>query len=411
MIQNERKWIYELIIERIPPFSWLPRYFDVLAQLIIMAIVGSVINYVFGLPFEALVKGLWIIFVVILQSTIAIYYGPALRTLHPPINPVEKTTFEKYREQIFDSKIILTIGLILFISGGIFFLTPTLGLKAFSGWLGGNLNPVLLIFVFILWWDLAYRTGLGLYTSFISFFKSVQLFSAAKLRGPMEYMPMVNIRTFEKVSLANILFGVVALLLLPIFVDDFILFAVTITYVILVFVLGTLAIGIVDAIPKLPPHIIKLLRNSDFAYVGTIVPYNFTHVTPVIFVFDGRSLYFATSTKSQKLKDLEKNAKIAFLVDHRDPAESYNNQAILVHGHGRVYSFVKTLIQGVRMLRVRYLFTKKYPRYMGAYKRKDKELPLAWKTKPFVSRILVRVDPDRMVYWHGVKMIDISAAL
>ena len=418
MIQNERKWTYELIIEKIPPFKYLPRHFDVLAQLIIMAITGSAINYVFGLPFVSLVYGLWIIFVVILQSTIAIYYGPALRTLHPPINPVEKITFEKYREQMFDSKIILTIGLIIFIGGAGYFLTPSLGLKSFSGWLGGNLNPVLLVFVFLLWWDLAYRIGLGLYTTFLSFVKSIQLFSAAKLRGPMEYMPMVNIRTFIKVSLANILFGVVALLLLlPISGLGFrtgmdeILFAVTITYFLLVIILGSLAIGIVDAIPKLPPHINKLLRDSDFAYVGISVPFKFTHVTPVIFVFDGRSLYFATSKESQKLKDLKKNKKIAFLVDHRDPTESYNNEAILTLGRGKVYNFIETLIQGIRMLRVRHLFAQKYPRYMSAYKRNDKHVPLAWKTKPFISRKLIRVDPDRMIYWHGVKKIDISAAL
>ncbi|MFX1467010.1 MAG: pyridoxamine 5'-phosphate oxidase family protein [Promethearchaeota archaeon] len=411
MTQNERKWTYELIVEKIPPFKWLPRHFDVLAQLIIMAIAGTIINYVFRLPLSSLIYGLMIIFVVILWSAIAIYYGPAFRRLHPPINQDEKATFEEYREKMFDSKKILTIGLIIFFGGVIYFLTPTLGLELFSGWLGGNLNPVLLIFVFILWWDAAYRAGLGLYTSSLTFFKSIQLYNAAKLRGPLEYMPMINIRTFIKVSLANQLFGAVALLLLPIFKDDSILLSITIGYFILVIVLGTIAIGIVDAIPKLPPHVLKLLRNSDFAYVGTVVPFKFTHVTPVIYVFDGRSLYFATSKRSQKLKDLEKNTKIAFLVDHRDPNESYNNQALLIHGRGKVYNFIETLIQGIRMLRARQLFTKKYPRYMSAYKKKDKEVPLAWKTKPFISRKLVRVDPDRMVYWHGVKMIDISPAL
>ncbi|WP_287586137.1 pyridoxamine 5'-phosphate oxidase family protein [Candidatus Borrarchaeum sp.] len=411
MIRNERKWTYELIVEKIPPFKWLPRHFDVLAQLIIMAIVGTIINIIFRLSATVLFYGLLVIFVVILWSAIAIYYGPALRKLHPPINSIEKTTFEKYRQQMFDSKIILTIGLLIFGGGIFYFLTPNFGLNSFSGWLDGNLNPVLLIFVFILWWDAAYRAGLGLYTSSLTFFKSIQLYNAAKLRGPLEYMPMVNIRTFIKVSLANQLFGTVALLLLPIFKDDRLLLSVTIGYFILVIMLGTLAIGVVDAIPKLPPHVLKLLRNSDFAYVGTVVPFKFTHVTPVIYVFDGRSLYFATSKKSQKLKDLEKNTKIAFLVDHRDPNESYNNQALLIHGRGKVYNFIETLIQGIRMLRARHLFTKKYPRYMSAYKKKDKEVPLAWKTKPFISRKLVRVDPDRMVYWHGVKMIDISAAL
>ncbi len=411
MTLNERKWTYELIVEKIPPFKWLPRHFDVLAQLIIMAIAGSIINVIFRLPLTSLFYGLLVIFVVILWSAVAIYYGPAFRKLHPPINPVEKTIFERYREKMFESKIILTLGLIIFFGGAVYFLTPTLGLKSFSGWLGGNLNPVLLIFVFILWWDAAYRAGLGLYTSSLTFFKSIRLFNAAKFRGPLEYMPMVNIRTFIKVSLANQLFGTVALLLLPIFMDDRILLATTIGYFILVIVLGTLAIGIVDAIPKLPPHIIKLLKHSDFAYVGTVVPLKFTHVTPVIYVFDGRSLYFATSKKSQKLKDLKKNTKIAFVVDHRDPNESYNNQALLIHGRGKVYNFIETLIQGIRMLRTRHLFIKKYPRYLSAYKKKDKEVPLAWKTKPFVSRKLIRVDPDRMVYWHGVKMIDISAAL
>jgi hypothetical protein len=358
-----------------------------------------------------LIYGLLVILVVILWSAIAIYYGPAFRELHYPINQVERTTFEKYREKMFDSKTILTIGLILFFGGIIYFLTPTLGLESFSGWLGGNLNPILLVFVFILWWDAAYRAGLGLYTSSLTFLNSIKLYNAAKLRGPMEYMPMINIRTFIKVSFANQLFGIVALLLLPIFGGDRVLAVVTIGYFILVIFLGTIAIGIVDAIPKFPPQVLKLLKNSNFAYIGSSIPYQFTHVTPVIFVFDGRSLYFATSKESKKLKDLEKNKKIAFLIDHRDEKESYNNEAILTLGNGKVYNFIETLIQGFRMLRVRRLFAQKYPRYMSAYKKRDKFVPLAWKTKPFISRKLIRVDPDRMIYWHGVKTIDISATL
>jgi hypothetical protein len=221
-----------------------------------MAIVGTIINIIFRLSSTVLFYGLLVIFVVILWSAIAIYYGPAFRKLHPPINSVEKATFEKYRAQMFDSKVILTIGLLIFSSGAIYFLPPNFGLNSFSGWLGGNLNPVLLIFVFILWWDAAYRAGLGLYTSSLTFFKSIQLYNAAKLREPLEYMPMINIRTFIKVSLANQLFGTVALLLLPIFKDDRILLSIIIGYFILVIVLGTLAIGIVDAIPKLPPHVL-----------------------------------------------------------------------------------------------------------------------------------------------------------
>ena len=76
MTQDERKWTYELIVEKIPPFKWLPRHFDVLAQLIIMAIAGTIINYIFRLPLTSLLYGLLVILVVILWSAIAIYYGP-----------------------------------------------------------------------------------------------------------------------------------------------------------------------------------------------------------------------------------------------------------------------------------------------------------------------------------------------
>ena len=48
----QRKWIYEEIVDRIPPFRWLPPIFDVIAQLLLVETVGVLAFIYFQMPIE-----------------------------------------------------------------------------------------------------------------------------------------------------------------------------------------------------------------------------------------------------------------------------------------------------------------------------------------------------------------------
>ncbi|MFW9889568.1 MAG: hypothetical protein ACFFER_15375, partial [Candidatus Thorarchaeota archaeon] len=64
---------------------------------------------------------------------------------------------------------------------------------------------------------------------------------------------------------------------------------------------------------------------------------------------------------------------------------------------------LKIFVNGLWMIRVWLRFRTKYPRYMRYYDKKSDELPIVWQIKPFLSRVLVRVDPVRMTYWREAK--------
>jgi hypothetical protein len=40
---------------------------------------------------------------------------------------------------------------------------------------------------------------------------------------------------------------------------------------------------------------------------------------------------------------------------------------------------------------------------MKYYDTQASELPLAWQNKPFVSRVMVRVEPEKITYWREAK--------
>ncbi len=56
-VQDEilRKWIYEEIVDRIPPFKWRPPIFDVVAQLLLVETVGVLALVYLQMPIEAVI--------------------------------------------------------------------------------------------------------------------------------------------------------------------------------------------------------------------------------------------------------------------------------------------------------------------------------------------------------------------
>lgn len=140
-------------------------------------------------------------------------------------------------------------------------------------------------------------------------------------------------------------------MLLPIIQDDYLLVSLIIAFVL--FITGTSYVSafMISNIPWLPPDIYDLVIDSKFAYVGTSDSKRITHLTPVVYVFDGQKMYFATSKSAKKIKNLRENNKVAFLVDKRDLKNIYENKAILLIGKVKIYGFKDIFIRGLQMLK------------------------------------------------------------
>ncbi|MFX1514613.1 MAG: pyridoxamine 5'-phosphate oxidase family protein, partial [Promethearchaeota archaeon] len=159
----------------------------------------------------------------------------------------------------------------------------------------------------------------------------------------------------------------------------------------------------------IPRPVLNLLSSSQFAYVGTVSPSKIPHVTPTLFVFDGRRLFIATSVKSKKIKNLRRVKNVAFCIDHRSINDLTKSQGVLLQGNARVYGYnwmtgiLYVLVFGLRMLLVRNLYFQKYPLYVSQYAKQSKFLPAPWRLRPIVSRTIIELIPERIIYWKGTK--------
>ena len=86
----QRKWIYEEIVDRIPPFRWLPPTFDVVAQLLLVETVGVFAFIYFQMPVEAAIFGSLAILYTVVWSAGCLYVIPWLRRLRDPTNKLER---------------------------------------------------------------------------------------------------------------------------------------------------------------------------------------------------------------------------------------------------------------------------------------------------------------------------------
>jgi PPOX class probable F420-dependent enzyme len=70
-------------------------------------------------------------------------------------------------------------------------------------------------------------------------------------------------------------------------------------------------------------HIRQLLDGRYIASFCTHNPNGSLHTVAVWFWFDGKDIYIATSSRSQKARNLQANPQAAVMIDSRDPNASY----------------------------------------------------------------------------------------
>jgi hypothetical protein len=410
----QRKWIYEEIVDRIPPFRWLPPVLDVIAQLLLVETVGVLAFIYFQMPLEAAMYGSLAIVYTVVWSAGCLYVIPWLRRLRDPTNKLERNILKEYKSRLLLSRKFELIGGVVCFGAVIvyLFIIDTTYLQFFLG--AGYGNPLLAILILVLAWDIAYRMGLSMVTALFTAWRSISLSSAARKRMGLAYTAYSEVRTLKYLDMINLYWGLSAILLLPLAYGSVLLLLGLAGFLIGMVGLATLSLMAMETVPWFPPDVESILRHERFAYV-TVCTNNQPLVTPVIFVYDGKYLYFAISVASAKYRVLRKNKRIAVLVDMRDRDNPMKNRAVLLRGKGTILGEIslkgvfKLFLYGLWLLRVRYRFARKYPKYMKYYDERADELPPAWQNKPFLSRLIVRVEPEKITYWREARPTTLRA--
>jgi len=404
--QTPHKWVYEEIVEHVPPFRWLPPVLDVVTQLLLVETVGIIAFFYFNMPVNAAIFGSMAIIYTVVWSAGCLYVIPWLRRLRNPTNELEYEVLSRYRERLFDRKYELGGSILCFLGMTAFLFIEGNLLRTFLG--EGYGNPILTVLILVLTWDISYRMWLSFLTTLFAASRSISLRRAARGRRGLEYTAYSEVRTLKELDVINLYWGVTAVLLLPIAAESPLLLLGMLGFLVAVIGLSALSLMAMETVPWFPPDVESVLYHEKFAYVSVCDKAQ-PHTTPVIFVYDDKYLYFAISVKSAKYRLIKKNRDIAVLVDLRDSQRVMNNRTILMRGRGLILGqitpmgIVRIFLHGLWMLRVWRLFSQKYPQYTKYYREQEQYLPLAWQSKPFISRVLVRLEPESITYWREAR--------
>ncbi|MHA3962374.1 MAG: pyridoxamine 5'-phosphate oxidase family protein [Candidatus Thorarchaeota archaeon SMTZ1-45] len=403
----QRKWIYEEIVDHIPPFKWLPSTYAVVAQLLLVETVGVLAFIYFQMAAEAAIFGSLAILYTVVWSAGCLYVIPWLRRLRDPTNKLEREVLHDYKARLLlKRRYELVGGLACFGAVVAYLIYDSDYLLYFLG--TGFGNPLLTILILVLAWDVSYRMGLSLVTALLTAWRSISLSSAARKRMGLAYTAYSEVRTLKYLDMINLYWGISAVLLLPLALSSSVLLLGLVIFLVGIIGLSTLSLMSMETVPWFPPDVESILHYERFAYVSACSNSQ-PHVTPVIFVYDGKYLYFAISVASAKYRIIKMNSKIAVLVDMRDSKNPMKNRAVLLRGKGMILGEInllgifKMFLYGLWLLRVRNLFGRKYPQYMKYYVEQARELPPAWRNKPFLSRLIVRLEPERITYWREAR--------
>jgi PPOX class probable F420-dependent enzyme len=123
-----------------------------------------------------------------------------------------------------------------------------------------------------------------------------------------------------------------------------------------------------------------LLKHARVARVATTGPDGAPHVVPICPVSAGGNVYFGTDGSSRKVRNLERNPRIAIVVD--DYSEDWSRlYGLLLTGRAEL------LRSGAEVKRVRKLLAEKFPQYK---EERYLEAP---------GSVIVRITPEKLFSW------------
>ncbi len=420
-------WFYEKLYGKLPFLSKASPTEATILILLLFEVFALAIVLMMHVPLFSILIGTLMIFMLALWTQVASYIAPNIRSLRVPRSEPEKSIMEKYRELLFSSQNIELI-LALAAFSLLFVYYAFTDWEYFQIWVGGT-SWILYAFGIFITWEVSYRGALSLWTSLLAALRSVSLLRASRGKTFLSrYFPYQDIQTMERLDRLNLSFALIAVpLYLVSSIDPLLnlLVAAYLSALILLYLVSALSLKFVKV---LPDRVNELLSKAQIGVLGLVDPRNSApHLTPVAFTHDTFNIYLVTSVVSKKLKIIKQNPEVCFLVDvrgrvKREVAEVKNygfisaelplegeellsEEAVLINGRAQVLDFLEAFSLGLGMLKIRMAFEKKYPHYVAAYKREEERLPLAWQLKPFVSRLVIKIPIERMIYWDRAKKI------
>ncbi|MFQ5891567.1 MAG: pyridoxamine 5'-phosphate oxidase family protein [Candidatus Methanofastidiosia archaeon] len=131
----------------------------------------------------------------------------------------------------------------------------------------------------------------------------------------------------------------------------------------------------------------QILMECHIAYVCTSDAKNTPHVTPVFYLYDPfkKLIYFVSSERTKKIKNLKENPKVSLTVDIRDPNNPFRNRGVMVRGLAEVLMFELS----DEFLKTFYLKFKH--KYISVIEIETEKL----------EEVLVRIKPQSISFWHG----------
>ena len=117
--------------------------------------------------------------------------------------------------------------------------------------------------------------------------------------------------------------------------------------------------------------ILKTLNNSKIARLATVDPETIQpYLVPVVFVFNGTNIFIPIDDKPKKIensnqlkrvKNIQKNPNISFLIDTYDDKDWNNLSYVMIQGKARI---VVNMLKDIDTIKTaHYLLSKKYFQY------------------------------------------------
>lgn len=131
------------------------------------------------------------------------------------------------------------------------------------------------------------------------------------------------------------------------------------------------------------------LEASRTITLSTIDPRGFPHSIAMWFVMDGDSVLMTTYGKSQKVRNIERNPKVALLAE---TGQTYDTlKGVLIRGYAQILRDDELCLQTLKRV---------HAKMMGAFPEGIDAALRAQASK----RIVMRVTPDRISSWDHSKL-------
>lgn len=410
------KFLQEQVFEGTWPFKLLKSPFNVLLLLLIYFIWGLTLYLLYDIPLNYLLAGICGAFGLFLWTISIFRYADNLRNVEiEHLNRVSKKFHVGFLENLFHPSSIVISILVFVLVLTYFYSSTSIGIENLLTYIQremelDSLPPLLVFYILLMAFDICYRLGLSLYVILIQLKRDFLL--AHYLRDPLlrAHFSATDIRNLEKSDLVHFLAISSGITLLSLGILDPFLFIMVLSYILFTFSISVVNILYLRLlyIRAIPDGLLTLIWNSNFAQVGTIstsITNTIPHVTPTLFVFDGRNFFISTSFSSKKVRNLRKINEISLFIDSQKNMDISRSFGVHIQGKSKIYGYnTKTgllffFLFAPILFRVSLLFLRKYPNYISYYQKTHRIIPRAWQIFPIISRTIIEIEPKQFFAW------------